>query len=81
MKLKRMGVSVEILKNTLAPNNVMPRFRVVEDGIPEDAIVCGVSLEDGRIIWLTIQSETFPDVPEGEEIPLLNPRFERLERT
>jgi hypothetical protein len=81
MKLKRMGVSVEILKNTLASNNIMPSFRVTADGIPEDAVVCGVSLEDGRIIWLTIQSDTFPDVKEGDEIPLLIPMFERLERT
>lgn len=80
MKIKRMGVSVEILKNTLAPDNVMPRFRVTADGIPPDAVACAVQL-DGQTIWVTFQSETFSEVKEGDEIPLLNPTFERLERT
>jgi hypothetical protein len=78
MKLKRMGVSVELLKVLLAQDNVMPSVKVVADGIPEDAVACGIFLEDGRQIWVTFQSDTFAEVKEGDEIPVFNPCFETV---
>ena len=73
-----MGVSWDLMKSMLAQDNVIPATKVTSDGLPEDAVVCGVHLQGGTI-WLDIQSETFEEIQEGNEIALLNPTFLTLQ--
>jgi hypothetical protein len=78
MRIKRMGVSWELLKNILADDNVIPATKVVADGLPADAVACGVQLYD-RTIWVDIQSDSYPEIKEGEEIPKFGTCFETMQ--
>ena len=44
------------------------------NGIPEDAEVEGIALEDGGVT-VTVSSEAFAPVEEGERIPRTEPTF------
>ncbi len=74
MRIKRMGVSWDLMKSVLAQDNVIPATKVTSDGLPADSVVCGVHLQGGTI-WLDVQSETFEHAQEGNEIPILSPAF------
>lgn len=79
MRIKRMGVSFELVKTVFAQDNIIPETKVIRDGLPADAVPCGVFMHDG-IIWVDIQSDSFEEVEAGTEIPMLNPSFETLQR-
>jgi hypothetical protein len=64
-------VSPEIFIQLLTHNN-QPHFRVV-DGIPADTRVCHTGIDQyGRII-IVLEHPTFPDTPDGEELPEFTP--------
>lgn len=53
-----------------------PGYCVVKDAIPKDAKIASVcELVTTCMIEIILESESFPEVPLGKEIPTLNPRF------
>jgi len=76
MKVKKLRVSFELMKKVLAQDNKLPPFRVIKDGIPSDAVPTYVSVSSTGTLWIYIQSNGFPEVEEGQQIPELKPLFE-----
>jgi len=80
-RVKRWGVSFATMKVFLETGNVIRAAKVAADGIPMDARLIDVGIDGPvgfRTIWLVIESDTFPEVKEGEVIPVLYTVFEQL---
>lgn len=57
------------------------RYKVVEHGLPGDAVLAGVEV-DGDVINMLIKSEEFADVADSADIPILeSPVFESVKET
>lgn len=41
-------------------------------GLPDDAIMQAQLHPDPDYVWFLVYSDTFPGVPDGEEIPILD---------
>lgn len=76
MKVKRILISPALAFNLMRGTH--PAFRVVADEVPEDAKLVNVLHSWPSTIELLIESETFPEVPDGQEIPILTPMFETV---
>jgi hypothetical protein len=76
MKVKRLKVAVEVFIHLFGQGS--RGYRIIENGVPDDAVLCGAVVRDGRTLILTFHSETFPDVKEGEEIPFFAPKLETV---
>lgn len=84
MRIKKWACSVELLRMILAPMNVIPACRVVLDGWPEDARILKIWVEgDGimvpQTVWMHLESQTFDDVLETNNIPVMCTTFDRQE--
>lgn len=77
MKLIRVGISVDLVGSVL--EHGVPRAAVViKDALPEGAelLRCFGEPEDRpHTVWLVFHHESFPDVSQGEEIPVRRPTF------
>jgi hypothetical protein len=73
-RLKRLKISAQLFFSLFSegfhPDHA---YTVVADPIPADAQLANVRLGWPNDIELVIQSETFPELKEGEEIPLMQP--------
>lgn len=69
-------IILEIFKHNVSS------VRIIKDTIPEDADFVRAFTNDPTgwgNIGLIIESDSFDDVKEGEQIPILDPQFEKVE--
>lgn len=84
-RLAILKASPEILV-ALCTSNIGRKiqFEVAMNALPEDVKVTAISCEllNGRVISITLASESFAEVPEGAEIPVLpTPVIKTIQRT
>jgi hypothetical protein len=72
MRVKRLRISSELLCQ-LFTAGAHHGYRVVEQPVPEDARVRNVRLGWPDEMEVLLESETFDDVRQGDEIPFLTP--------
>lgn len=72
-KARILEISVNLLPEMLKQwNGIKTSISVVENGLPTDAVVTGVSVDNTRkVIQFTLWSDKFDIVAEGEMIPIL----------
>jgi hypothetical protein len=74
VKIKRLKVSAQLFFGLFSEGFHPDRaYTVVADPIPPDAQLVNLRLGWPNDIELVIKSETFPDLKESEEIPLMQP--------
>jgi hypothetical protein len=73
MRIKRMGVTWDLMKILFAQDNVIPATKVTA-GLPQDAVIHSAQAYGG-MIWLEVQSDSFPEVEQGQEIPTFELEF------
>jgi len=76
MRVKLLPVSSELAFNLMRGEH--RGYRVVKNEIPSDAKLINVRHGWPDSVELLIQSETFEDIAEGQEIPYFMPEFESL---
>lgn len=77
MRIKKLAITFDLLKHTFSTGYTSPAYTITRDGLPADSVPCGVSLHDG-VIYIDIASDEFPEVHQGDEIPLICPLFWEL---
>ena len=76
MRHKILRVSFELAANCMRGEH--PGYRVVSGEIPKDAKMINIRHGWPDTIEILIESEEFPEVKEGEEIPLLETMFQKV---
>lgn len=71
MKHKRFHISFALFKDMFVEGGVTRTFTVVEHGLPKDAELVGAVIIEPEVIELLLKSESFPEVPQGAEIPIM----------
>lgn len=74
MKVKRVEISSAVLVQWLSHGTCAAK--VIENGLPEDAVLCDAFAQDECEVVLTFRSDSFPDIPDGEQIPYLAPIYQ-----
>lgn len=77
MKTKRLPISSELVFNLLRGTH--PGYFVTKNEIPADAKLINVRHSWPDSVELLIWSDTFEDVPDGEEIPYFVPEFQSIQ--
>lgn len=78
-RLKTVIVSWELFRSLLTEgDHPASAYRVVRDAIPDDAVLVNVRYAWPHCLELLIQSQSFPEVKEGEIFPQLNPVCQRI---
>lgn len=77
MKLRRIEASYEALAGYFQGHDM----EAVDSDVPADIRIVSIDLEPARrVLWFTVESESFADVPESNVIPQWTPSFTRRTR-
>ena len=76
-KVKRLQISPELLFELFTAGPHLGGYSVVEDAVPADAKLINVRHGWPNQIELLIESEEFPEIEDGEKIPLFRPLVQR----
>jgi hypothetical protein len=79
MKVKRLIISFELLAQLFFAGEHSGGYSVIEDAIPTDAKLLNVRQSWPTGLELLIESNEFPEVSEGSNIPELTPKIRRFE--
>lgn len=78
MKYKRLQISVDLLFMMFSEGHSSPGYRVTGDGIPHDAKLVNVRHAWPNTVELLIESESFAEIKDCDEIPVFSPTCERV---
>lgn len=69
MRRIHLKFSAEAVVHVLTERREFDRLAVVTAGLPEGARLCGATF-DGSLLILAFEHESFPETPEGGELPV-----------
>lgn len=76
-RLKRIGISPELLVEALLRTGEHPKYRIMGAPVNAAVIRCGYDFETD-LLYALLRHDSFEEVPEGQIVPLLPVTITRI---